>query len=238
MTRYAARRVESLGREDLCGFVLKRNSPSCGPRDVTLHDSRGRPAGVARGLFADRLIERFPLLPVEDEGRLGEPDRRDNFIERVFAYRRLRDLFDSRWTTDDLVEFHARNSLAVMAHSPEGCRRLGRLVARARTMTRRELERRYSEAFMTALATIATPGRHANALLYAAGCFRKRLAADPKRRLLEAIEDYRRGKVPLSIPVGMLRRHARRLDVGYVAGQSYLGPHPSELRLRGRDRAS
>src|SRR5262249_17447940 len=112
------------------------------------------------------------------------------------------------------------------------------LVASARTMTRRELERRYSEAFMAALAKIATPGRHANALLHAAGCFRKRLAAEARRKLLSAIEDYRRGRVPLSVPSGLLRRQARRLEVGYVAGQSYLAPHPSERRLRGRARAS
>jgi len=238
MRRYARERVDALAGDDLCGYVLKSRSPSCGVDGVPVHDSRGRVAGAGRGLFAARLVERFPLLPVEDEGRLGEPDLRDHFIERVFAYRRLRDLFDSRWTPGDLVEFHARNELALMAHSPRACRRLGRLVARGRTMARVDLERRYAEGFMKALATIATPGGHAVALLHASRSFRKRLAADSKRKLLRAIADYRRGRVPLSVPIGLLRRHARRLEIAGLAGQAYLAPHPVEPRLRSRARSS
>jgi len=157
MRRYARGRVDALAADDLCGYVLKSRSPSCGVDGVPIHDSRGRVERPGRGLFTALLMERFPLLPVVDEERLRGPGARDHFIERVLAYRRLRDLFGSRWTVRALARFHAANTLALMARSPEGCRRLARLVARAREVPRARIERLYAEGFTKALATITTP---------------------------------------------------------------------------------
>jgi len=232
MERYSRSRVAALADEDLSGYVLKKDSPSCGLERVKVYDRHGTPARGGRGLFAAALVEAFPHLPVEEEGRLADPRLRDNFIERVFAYWRLRGLFASRWTVGDLVRFHTAHKLLVLAHAPERYRRLGRLVAGARGMPRRNLERRYVAGLMEALAELATTRRHTNVLQHMAGYFTDRLDAASKRELAETIDDYRRGLVPLVVPLTLIRHHARTLDVAYLAGQTYLEPHPKELMLR------
>jgi uncharacterized protein YbgA (DUF1722 family)/uncharacterized protein YbbK (DUF523 family) len=232
MERYADRRTRGLQQEDLCGYVLKKNSPSCGMERVKVYDSHGRPAPSGRGIFAAALLERFPGLPVEEEGRLGDPRLRDNFVERVFAYRRLRDLFVAGWQAGALVRFHTAHKLAILAHSPRAYRELGQLVAQARKSSRAEVESRYGGTFMTALAVMATPGRHANVLQHMAGYLKEVLDADSKAELLGTIDDYRRRLVPLIVPITLLRHHVRRHGIAYLAGQVYLDPHPKELMLR------
>jgi uncharacterized protein YbgA (DUF1722 family)/uncharacterized protein YbbK (DUF523 family) len=232
MERYAQRRVAELASEDLCGYVLKKDSPSCGLERVKIYDSQQVPARSGRGLFASRLVERFPQLPVEEEGRLSDPRLRENFVERVFAYARLRDLFTGAWNLDALVRFHTAHKLILMAHSPEAYRQLGRLVARARAVSRDEIRRLYTAKFMTALAVAATPRRHANVLQHMAGYFKNTLDGESKAELLSAIEDYRRGVVPLIVPITLFRHYIRIHDVSYLRGQLYLEPHPKELMLR------
>jgi uncharacterized protein YbgA (DUF1722 family)/uncharacterized protein YbbK (DUF523 family) len=232
MDKYSRRRVAQLASEELCGYVLKKDSPSCGLERVKVYDAHSVPAKTGRGLFAARLLERFPELPVEEEGRLSDPRLRENFVERVFAYWRLRGLLDDRWNLGALVRFHTAHKLILMAHSPEAYQRLGRLVARARTIPHQELERRYAQAFMAALAVVATPRRHANVLQHMAGYLKDRLDRESKAELLGAIEEYRRGLVPLIVPITLMRHHVRVHDVAYLAGQVYLEPHPKELMLR------
>jgi uncharacterized protein YbgA (DUF1722 family)/uncharacterized protein YbbK (DUF523 family) len=232
MERYSRSRVAALADEDLSGYVLKKDSPSCGLERVKVYDAHGTPARCGRGLFAAALVEAFPHLPVEEEGRLADPRLRDNFVERVFTYWRLRGLFASRWTVGDLVHFHTAHKLLVLAHAPERYRRLGRLVAGARGMPRRNLEQRYVAELMEALAELATTRRHTNVLQHMAGYFKDRLDAASKRELAGTIDDYRRGLVPLVVPLTLIRHHARMLDIGYLVGQTYLEPHPKELMLR------
>jgi uncharacterized protein YbgA (DUF1722 family)/uncharacterized protein YbbK (DUF523 family) len=230
---YAKRRVEELVAEELCGYVLKKDSPSCGLERVKVYDRTGAslPA-TGRGLFADALISRFPLLPVEEEGRLSDPRLRENFVERVFAYNRLQALFRERWSAGSLVEFHTAHKLILMAHSPDAYRHLGVLVAAPRQLSRADLQRRYSQEFMRALAVIATPRRHTNVLQHMAGYFKKLLDQESKAELQSTIEDYRRGLLPLIVPITLLRHHVRVHGVEYLAGQLYLQPHPKELMLR------
>jgi uncharacterized protein YbgA (DUF1722 family)/uncharacterized protein YbbK (DUF523 family) len=232
MTAFTRRRVEQLELEDLCGYVLKKDSPSCGMERVKIYGTRGVPERSGRGIFAAGLFERFPALPVEEEGRLSDPRLRENFVERVFAYSRLRGLFSGRWSLDALVAFHTAHKLILMAHSPEAYRELGRLVARARGIPRTDFERRYREMFMSALSVIATPRRHANVLQHMAGYFKSHLDAESKRELGAAITDYRRGLVPLIVPITLLRHHVRVHGIEYLEGQHYLAPHPKELMLR------
>jgi uncharacterized protein YbgA (DUF1722 family)/uncharacterized protein YbbK (DUF523 family) len=232
MERFSRSRVSALVRDDLSGYVLKKDSPSCGLERVKVYDAHSVPAKTGRGLFAARLLERFPELPVEEEGRLSDPRLRENFVERVFAYWRLRGLLDDKWNLGALVRFHTAHKLILMAHSPEAYQRLGRLVARARTIPHQELERRYAQAFMAALAVVATPRRHANVLQHMAGYLKDRLDRESKAELLGAIEEYRRGLVPLIVPITLMRHHVRVHDVAYLAGQVYLEPHPKELMLR------
>ncbi|HVG70310.1 MAG TPA: DUF523 and DUF1722 domain-containing protein [Vicinamibacterales bacterium] len=232
MEHFSRSRVSALVGEDLSGFVLKKDSPSCGLERVKIYDRHGTPARGGRGLFAAALVDAFPHLPVEEEGRLADPRLRDNFVERVFAYRGLRGLFVARWSVGDLVRFHTAHKLLLLAHAPKAYRRLGRLVAGARGVSRRDLEGRYVDGFMRALAQLATTRRHTNVLQHMAGYFKDRLDAASKRELAEVIADYRRGLVPLVVPITLIRHHVRTLDVTYLAGQTYLEPHPKELMLR------
>jgi len=232
MRRYAAHKLHELGDADLSGFVLKKDSPSCGLERVKVYEPGEMPIRNGTGLFAAALVKRFPLLPVEEEGRLHDPRLRENFIERLFAYRRMTTFFSEKWTTGSLVAFHTAHKLTLMAHAPEIYRRLGRLVAAAGAMPKADIRAQYCEAFMTALGAIATRGRHTNVLRHMAGYFRDRLDADSRTELAEVISRYAAGEVPLVVPLTLMRHHIRRCQVDYLAGQIYLDPHPAELMLR------
>ena len=144
MNRWSARRLEELARDepDLCGYVLKKDSPSCGMERVKTYSEGGMPERNGRGLYAAALLRRFPTLPVEEEGRLNDPRLRENFIERVFAYRRLKDLFQPGWSLGALVRFHTAHKMALLAHSTTRYNDLGRLVAKGSEIPKRELRRR------------------------------------------------------------------------------------------------
>lgn len=232
MNEFAARRAHALEREELSGYVLKKDSPSCGMERVRVYGPGGMPARDGRGLFAAALMARYPNLPVEEEGRLSDPRLRENFVERVFAYRRLRDFFGSRWSAGGLVAFHTAHKLQLLAHSPRIYAELGRTVARAKTLDRRELRDRYEREFMGALAKIVSPARNVNVLQHIAGYFRDCLDSGSRGELAALIEDYRRGLLPLIVPITLMRHYVRRFGVAYLAGQVYLEPHPKELMLR------
>ena len=232
MRAWARTRVEALADERLAGHVLKKASPSCGMERVRIYAESGTAEKGGRGLFADALIARFPLLPVEEEGRLFDPRLRENFVERIFAYARLRAFFERRWTVGGLIEFHTAHKLTLLSHSPELYYGMGRLVAGAASMGRAELETQYRSRFMEALARMATTRKHVNVLTHMLGHFKQRLDADDRAELLAGIEDYRLGLVPLVVPITLFRHHVRRHKVEYLAGQVYLDPHPRELMLR------
>jgi uncharacterized protein YbgA (DUF1722 family)/uncharacterized protein YbbK (DUF523 family) len=235
MRRFSSRRVASLEALELCGYILKRASPSCGMERVKVYAGSGPPARDGRGLFAESLCARYPLLPVEEEGRLCDDRLRDNFVERVFAYARLKAFFRGRWTLAGLCAFHTAHKLELLAHAPRAYEALGRLVARAKELSGHELRQRYEAAFMGGLSVLATRGRHANVLSHMAGHLRHKLDAGDRAELRALVEDYRRGLVPLVVPVTLVRHHARRLADAYLLGQTgYLDPHPRELMLRNR----
>ncbi|TAM56036.1 MAG: DUF1722 domain-containing protein [Acidobacteria bacterium] len=231
MTAFAAARVAALAAEDLCGYVLKKDSPTCGMERVKVYGA-GAPARSGRGVFAAALLARYPNLPVEEEGRLGDPRLRENFVERVFAYHRLRRLFAGRWTVGEVVAFHTAHKLQLMAHAPAAYAALGPLVAGAKTAPRDEFRRRYEAGFMAGLKAIATAKRNTNVLHHILGYFKTRLDAGSRAELLGLIDDYRTGLVPLVVPVTLIRHYVRLFDVAYLAGQTYLEPHPKELMLR------
>jgi len=235
MRAFSRRRVAELQSLDLCGYVLKKDSPSCGMERVRVYardGSGGGPARDGRGFFAQALIDANPLLPVEEEGRLCDPRLRENFVERVFAYRRLRALFTGRWSIGALVVFHTRHKLVLLAHGAEGYQRLGRLVAGARSLPRAELRERYEGDFMASLTKLATTRKHTNVLHHVVGYFKRTLDASSRAELVALIDDYRNGLVPLVVPLTLIRHYVRRLEVAYLADQIYLDPHPKELMLR------
>jgi uncharacterized protein YbgA (DUF1722 family)/uncharacterized protein YbbK (DUF523 family) len=231
MDTYARARVGALAAEGLSGYILKRASPSCGMEHVKVYSEAGLPPRSGRGLFAQRLMETYPLLPVEEEGRLSDARLRDNFITRVFAYRRLRALVESGARAKDIVAFHAAHKFLLLAHSPADYARLGRLVSDLHH-PRAEWLARYGESFMRALAVMATPCKHVNVLQHIMGFFKERLSAEEKRELQGLIGDFGRGLVSLIVPITLVTHHVARLDIAYLADQVYLSPHPKELTLR------
>ena len=232
MTAYSKARVAKLARLDLSGYVLKKDSPSCGMGRVKVHTPGSMAERTGTGLFAAALREALPTLPVEEEGRLCNSRLRENFIERVFAYRRLRTLLQRRWSIGDLVRFHTAHKLVLLAHDPRAYVSLGRLVARAGEMARGTVAESYEREFMDALARGATRKRHANVLQHIAGYLRGTLDAPSRAELQGLIDDHRNGLVPLVVPITLVRHHVRRLEIAYLLDQVYLDPHPKELALR------
>lgn len=232
MRRYAERKITEIGRLDLCGYILKKDSPTCGMERVRVVGSDGQRTRDGRGLFAQVLMERMPLLPVEEEGRLNDPQLRENFFERVFAFRRLKTLFGGPWRVGSLVNFHTTEKLLLLAHDRPAFQELGRLVAGAKGRRRHDVADDYGSLFMSALAKPATVRKHRNVLEHMAGYFKRTLEPDEKRELAGVIADYANGLVPLVVPLTLIRHHVRRFAVAYLAGQTYLEPHPKELMLR------
>jgi uncharacterized protein YbgA (DUF1722 family)/uncharacterized protein YbbK (DUF523 family) len=232
MRSYARKRLDRLAEAGLCGYILKKDSPSCGLDRVRVHLGNGRVTRSGRGLFAAQLAERFGNLPIEEEGRLCDPRLRENWIERVFAYHRLQALWGTRWRIADLVQFHTAHKLVLLSHSPKAYQQLGRLVATAKSLARSDLRDRYEREFMAALSILATRGRHTNVLQHMVGFLRDQLDDASRCELLDCIADYRHGHIPLVVPITLIAHHVRRLDVGYLKGQVYLTPHPKELALR------
>ena len=233
MARYARKQAKELAAvPELCGFILKKDSPSCGMERVRLYDTGGHASRTGVGLFAAALGAEMPFLPVEEEGRLHDPRLRDNFFERVFAYRRLKSLFGHRFRRGELVAFHSREKLLLLAHDRPAYQQLGRLVAAVATTPPGELARAYQETFMTGMKKLATTRKHRNVLAHVAGYFRKLLSDAERTEFHEVVDDYARGLVPLIVPVTLARHHVRVHGIDYLAGQTYLEPHPKELMLR------
>ncbi len=231
MNRFSRRRASELADESLSGFILKKDSPTCGLTRVKVYTETGvRKDG--QGLFATALTTRFPFLPIEEEGRLNDAAIRENFIERVFAYARLRDLFRPRWRVADVVAFHTREKLLLRAHDEQRYRELGRLVADASRIPRAAFADQYQDLFMAAMARRATVAKHCNVLQHMVGFLRRVDDETGRREMAEAIEDYRAGLVPLVVPTTLIRHLARRHDQTIFTDSSYLDPHPKELMLR------
>ncbi len=229
---WARRRVAELEGEDLHGFIFKSKSPSSGMERVKVYIGDGQPSRVGVGLFAREFMRRFPLLPVEDEGRLHDVGLRENFIERLFASGRWRRLKNDGASRGGLVAFHAAHKLQLMAHSEKHYRALGRLVGGVAERQLAEVVKEYEQTFFTAMALGSTVKKNCNVLQHMMGYFKKILSADEKKELLELIDRYRAGWLPLLVPLTLLRHYVRKYGVEYLAGQTYLEPHPLELKLR------
>lgn len=216
----------------LSGYILKKGSPSCGMERVKVYGPQGMSVATGPGLYAGTLMAQLPELPFEEEGRLMDPVLRENFVERVFVYHRWQQLTAQRLTARGLVEFHTRHKFIVLAHDEKRYRELGRLVATAGRSGMAELGRRYIQLLMQALKKPATRTRHANVLQHLFGFFKQHLDAADKREMLAVIDNYRRGQVPLVVPITLIRHYLRRFPDAYVSEQYYLAPHPDELMLR------
>ena len=233
MQTWARGRLEQLAALGLSGFVLKKDSPSSGLFRVRVYGEHGMAARTGTGIFPRKLLKRFPLLPVEEEGRLNDLPLRENFIERIFAYYRWTEMLKTDPTPGGLVRFHTAHKLTLMAHGPKHYTELGRLVAKAGTIPWDELSATYGRLFMEGLALLGTRRKHVNVLQHLMGYLKKDLSSEDKQELLGLIEDYRNELVPMIVPLTLLKHHLRRNPVpDWVWQQVYLNPYPKELMLR------
>jgi uncharacterized protein YbgA (DUF1722 family)/uncharacterized protein YbbK (DUF523 family) len=232
MLRWARIRLQGLEREGLCGFVFKSRSPSSGMKSVKVYPPSGIPTHRGVGIFARAFMEHFPLMPVEEDGRLHDPILRENFVERVFVFKRWKEFEEGGGSIKALVDFHTDHKLLILSHSSQHYTALGRLVAQAADYKLKELHRAYLQTLVEGLKLIATAKKNANVLQHLMGYFKRQLSADEKQELLEVIEQYRNAFVPLIVPIVLLRHYVRKYDESYLKRQYYLNPHPTELMLR------
>jgi len=233
MLNWARTRVKELEKENLCGFIFKSKSPSSGMERVKVYTEKGFPgSNKGVGLFARAFMASFPLIPVEEEGRLHDAALRENFIERIFALKRWREFLGRNQTRGKLVSFHTQHKLLISSHSPKHASILGKLVAEAKNIPAVELYSQYQTLFTEALRLKTTIKKNINVLQHMMGYFKKQLSADEKRELLETIELYRNEYIPLIVPVTLLKHYVRKYDQPYLKEQLYLNPHPIDLKLR------
>ncbi|HEY3356836.1 MAG TPA: DUF523 and DUF1722 domain-containing protein [Polyangia bacterium] len=232
MVQFARARLRALEGVELCGYVCKKGSPSSGMERVKLYDEHGVPRPAAAGIFTRLFMEHFPLVPVEEEGRLQDPVLREMFVERVFCLKRWRDLVRGGATRGRLVEFHTDHKMLLLAHGRVPYTALGRLVAGAKERPVGRLYDEYLAGFMAALGQRLTARKITDVLTHMAGHLRGALSAAERQELRGLIGQYHDRLVPLVAPLTLLKHHVRKHGVEYLARQVFLDPHPVELMLR------
>lgn len=232
LVSWSRQKLDELENEKLCGFIFKSRSPSSGMERVKIYNEKGHPVPKGRGIFAGMFMDRFPLLPVEEDGRLHDPVLRENFITRIFVFSRWRQLMEKGLNTGRLVDFHTRHKLLLMAHNINTYRELGRMVARAKEYNPDELANEYIDKLMTALKLSSTIKKNVNVLHHVMGYFKKELSKDEKQELLEIVKNYSDSLVPIIVPITLLNHYVRKYHQAYLEEQVYLNPHPMELKLR------
>lgn len=232
MYKYSFEKTKILKDEKLCGFIFKSDSPSCGMERVKIYTEKGMPSKSGRGIFSSVFMKNLPLLPVEEEGRLNDNHLRENFIVRVFAYHRFQTLTENKFSLGAFVQFHTIHKFLLLAYSPKHYDILGRIIAKSKQFKPHELIENYGRAFMEGLSVKSTVKKNVNVLQHIVGFLREDLTIIEKEDLLQTIQDYHKGLVPLIVPITLVRHYVKKYDIGYVKNQVYLNPHPKELMLR------
>jgi uncharacterized protein YbgA (DUF1722 family)/uncharacterized protein YbbK (DUF523 family) len=232
MEKYIKSRINTLSADDLCGYIFKSKSPSCGMGRVPLYSEFGsHKVKHGPGMFANAFINSFPLVPTEEEGRLNDPRIRENFIVRVFSFKRFNLLLNEKFSLGQWVKFHTQHKFLLLAHSRKHYDELGELVAHSKTIKPSELKKKYGELFMEALTSKSTPKKNTDVLLHMMGFLKKLLTKIEKEDILSTIEDYRSEILPLIVPVTLIRHQVKKHNIEYLRDQVYLNPHPKELML-------
>jgi uncharacterized protein YbgA (DUF1722 family)/uncharacterized protein YbbK (DUF523 family) len=232
MLQWVKNKLKILERVDLYGFIFKSRSPSSGIGGVPVYSPSGIPGRKGAGLFGGAFLQRFPFVPAIDDDRLHDPKLRENFLERVFVYKRWKGLVRYSETRKDLVNFHTKHKLLIMSHSPKHLTSLGQIVASSKKYKQENLLTQYIKLLMEGLQLLSTAKKNTNVLSHIAGYFKSVLSLEDKRELLEVIENYHKGYVPLIVPIVLINHYVRKFDESYLKEQFYLNPHPIELLLR------
>ncbi len=225
-------RLDALQQEDLCGFIFKSRSPSSGLYRVKVYGEDGKMRTNGVGLFARAFTQRFPGIPVEEDGRLHDPALRERFIEAIFTLKRWRDLLKTNQTPGGLVDFHTRNKYLILAHSPELYKTMGKLTADAKGRPVKDLFNAYEILLLKALDLRTTTSKNINVLQHMMGFFKTQLTSFEKQEMIDLLQQYRDGHVPLIVPITLIRHYVHKYDQPWLKAQTYLNPHPLELRLR------
>lgn len=232
MDGWIAQKIPALAAENLCGFIFKSKSPSSGLYRIKVYGENNTVRNTGTGLFARAFTRAFPDIPVEEAGRLNDPRLREHFIERIFSLQRWRDQVSSNKTIGGLVDFHTRNKYLILSHSPNHYRQMGKLVADAGGLPMETLFERYEGLLLKALDLKTTEKKHINVLQHMMGFFKKDLSVNEKRELMDIFDQYRLGYVPLIVPITLIRHYVMKYDQEWLKAQTYLNPHPFELKLR------
>jgi uncharacterized protein YbgA (DUF1722 family) len=230
--QWARKRVAELEKEGLYGFIFKSDSPSSGMERIKVYNEKGMPVKRGVGMFARIFMEHFPLLPVEEDGRLHDPKLRENFVERIFTLKRWREVLAQKESRGNIVDFHTKHKLLILSHSPNRYQTMGKLAAKAKEISLKDLFQQYQVLLMEALKLKTTPKKNSNVLMHMMGYFRDKLSSDEKQELLEVIDHYRHEYIPLIVPMTLISHYVRKYDQPYLKQQVYLNPHPLELQLR------
>lgn len=234
MTAFSQKKAEHLAGMDLCGYVVCAKSPTCGMERVKVYRENGYVSSekIGVGLYTQALMERMPWLPIEEDGRLNDPVLRENFVFRMFA---LQDFYDSMAegiSRRAIVDFHSRYKLVLMAHSPQAYKSLGSFVAKIADHDIEAFYLEYRTRFMQAISNRATRKNNTNVLMHLQGYFKRALDKKQKAELSDLIHAYRRGIMPLLVPLTLINHHLNQNPDPYLQQQSYLNPYPESLRLR------
>ena len=232
LVQWAQKRVVQLEKKDLCGFIFKSDSPSSGMERIRVYNEKGIPVKKGVGIFTRIFMDHFSLLPVEDEGRLHDPELRENFIERIFTLKRWREVLGKKESRGNVVDFHTKHKLLILSHSPKYYQMMGKLVAQAKNLPLKELYHEYQTLLMESLGLKTTPKKNANVLQHMMGYFKEQLSSDEKQELLEVIDLYRKEIIPLIVPITLINHYVRKYDQPCLKKQIYLNPHPLELQLQ------
>lgn len=220
-------------KDELCGFVLKSKSPTCGLERVKVYEPDGMPLesdGV--GLFAKELQKRFPLLPIEEEGRLGDAWLKENFLMQIFAYKDLFDFLAKNPSFDDLVKFHTSYKYLIYSKSHIFYKKLGKIVANHEKKELEAVLKEYKGQFLEAISQKGTIANTYNVLVHIYGYFKNLIDKEEKKELLQTLEEFKSGTIPLIAVIKVLQLYATRFNEGYILNQKFLSPYPKELSLR------
>src|SRR4030043_419503 len=232
MKKWAENKLRQLEKENLCGFIFRSRSPSSGIGGIKVYTSSGMPSNRGTGIFGGAFMRYFPLIPVIDDGRLHNPNLRENFIERVLVFKRWKEFLKNSSKIGNLIALHTNLKLLILSHSPKHYDALGKLVAQAGKYHAYVLYSEYIRILMDGLRLLATTKKNTNVLLHIAGYFKKQLSSEDKKELLEVIGKYHKGYVPLIVPIVLINHYVRKFDEPYLKMQFYLNPNPMELMLR------
>ena len=232
MQRWAKKRLKALKGEGLCGYIFKTKSPSNGMRSLKVFATREQIFYNGVGIYARMFMDQFPNLPVIDDGMLHDPGLRANFIGQIFTLRRWREAQAGRKTVGRLVAFHTGQKLLMMSHSHKHYREMGKLVAAGKSFPAKELYARYEALLLESLRLKTTIKKNCNVLMHILGYFKNQLTPDEKQEMLEIIDRYRSEEVPLVVPITLANHYVRKYDQPYLKLQTYLNPHPLDLKLR------